>query len=262
MTGTLLAMPVIRAVDSGGAPISGALLQFYLTTTTTPAGVYGTATLSTPLANPVVADAGGLFAPIYLDPAVTYRAQLQTSGGTVIRDLDPVSLNILEASAVQVNAGVATGVYVSPARLAGWTGVAAALGYAPLNRAGDTATNLLIGASAPATTSAGYLGLPVNEQDGAFVLALGDAGKLVRHNSAAGHAHTIPPNASVAYPVGTAIAFRNYGAGVLTVTRGAGVTLTIAGSGASKDVAVAQYGFGTAVLEAPDIWVISGVGLS
>src|SRR5437763_11946684 len=112
MSGTLLAMPVIRAVDSSGLPLAGALLQFYATGTTTPASVYTSSSLGVALSNPVVADAGGLFAPIYLDPAVTYRVQLQTSGGTVIRDVDPVSINILEASQAQVNAGVATGVYV------------------------------------------------------------------------------------------------------------------------------------------------------
>ena len=32
----------------------------------------------------------------------------------------------------------------SPAKLAAWTGIPAALGYTPLNKGGDTATNLLL----------------------------------------------------------------------------------------------------------------------
>ena len=63
MAGLLLAQPVLRAMDANGVPMAGAQLQFYLTGTTTPTPVYSSATLSTPLSNPVVADSGGLFAP-------------------------------------------------------------------------------------------------------------------------------------------------------------------------------------------------------
>ena len=143
------------------------------------------------------------------------------------------------------------------------SGAAAAnLGYTPLNKAGDTAANLSLAFTALSTTSAGYLGAPRNEQDVAYTLALSDAGGMVRHNNASAYAHTIPPVASVGFPIGTAIVFRNYGVGVLTITRGAGVTLCIAGSGTSKDVAMAQYGFATAVMEDTNIWVIAGTGIS
>jgi hypothetical protein len=243
--------------------MAGALLQFYLTGTTTPASVYTSAALGVTLSNPVVADAGGLFAPIYLDPAVTYRVQLQTSGGTVIRDVDPVSTNLLEATQLQVNAGVATGAYVSPAKLAAWTGVPTALGYTPLNRGGDTATNLTLSNSSLAVNSAGYLGLPVNEQDGVYTTVLADAGKVVRHNSGSGHAHTIPPLASVAYPIGTVIAFRNIGAGVVTLTPGTGVTFYKAGTVAAVvGIALSQAGLCTAVMEDANTWVFSGVGMT
>ena len=39
-TGVLLTMPVLVAVNGAGEPISGALLQFYPTGTTTPTPVY------------------------------------------------------------------------------------------------------------------------------------------------------------------------------------------------------------------------------
>ena len=263
MAGTLLPAPVFRAVDANGAPMPGALLQFYVTGTTTPTPAYTTSALSVTLSNPVVADSGGLFVPIYLDPAVTYRVQLQTAATTLVRDIDPASTSVIEASQAQVNAGAATGVFVSPAKLAAWTGVATALGYTPLNKAGDTATNLVLANSVLATTSAGYLGIPVNEQDGTYTAVLTDAGKLVRHNSATAHAHTVPPIASVAYPIGTAIAFRNFGAGVVTLTPGAGVTFYKAGTVASvASVAIAQSGVCSAVLEDTNIWMISGVGIT
>lgn len=263
MAGNLLPMPVIRAVDSSGLPISGALLQFFLTTTTTPATVYTSSALGVALSNPVVADAGGLFVPIYLDPAVTYRVQLQTAAGTVIRDVDPVTFSILEATVGQVNAGIATGVYVSPAKLATWTGIATALGYTPANKAGDTLTNSLLTFSSLATNSSGYLGLPLNEQDTAYTTVLLDAGKLVRCNSAIAVAYTVPPIGSVAYPIGTAIGFRNVGSGVVTMTPGAGVTFFKAGTaGSSATIALAQAGLCTAIMETNNVWCWSGVGMT
>lgn len=250
MTGTFLPAPVFRAVDASGAPLPGAQLQFYLTGTTTPAGVYASASLGTALSNPVVADSGGLFAPIYVDPTVTYRAQLLNAAGTLIRDIDPVA----------TPATIANGA-VTAAMLAGGAALSN-LGYTPLNKAGDTATNLVIANSALANNSAGYLGAPLNEQDASYTLALADAGRLLRANSASGIAYTIPERSAVAWPIGTAIVFRNWGAGVVTITRGTGVALFLAGGSTNKDVALAQYGLATAIMELGDVWVISGVGIS
>ncbi|MGI8840677.1 MAG: hypothetical protein ACR2F8_07860, partial [Caulobacteraceae bacterium] len=73
---------------------------------------------------------------------------------------------------------------------------------------------------------------------------------------------TIPPQASVALPVGTAVVFRSLAGGTVTITRGAGVTLRIAGSATSKDVALAQWGLASAIMDENDDWVISGTGIS
>src|SRR5215216_1125627 len=68
--------------------------------------------------------------------------------------------------------------------------------------------------------------LPVNTQAGAaYTLVLADAGKAVETTSAAAVEVTVPPNASVAFPVGAALAVTQVGAGALTVAAGAGVTL-------------------------------------
>lgn len=82
--------PFFRAVDANGDPVSGALLYFYTTGTLAAASVYTTDALNVAHANPVVADAGGLFAPIYLDSDVEYRAILKTSAGSTIQDIDPL----------------------------------------------------------------------------------------------------------------------------------------------------------------------------
>ena len=250
MPGLYLPPPFDRAVDTNGAPYSGSRIQFYLTGTTTPTSVYTSASLGVPLSNPVVSDSTGVFPPMFLDPTISYRAQWQTPGGSIIQDVDPV------ASPVSINPASVTGAMLA-------AGAALTnLGFTPLNKAGDTATNLLLSNSVLATNSAGYLGAPVNEQDAAYTFVLSDAGKMMRCNSGVGVAWTIPPVASVAWPVGTAIVVRNVGAGVVTITRGAGVTQVLAGANTSKDVSLAQYGLATLMMETANNWVISGVGIT
>ena len=81
-----------RALDANGNPFSGAKWYFYATGTLTPQSVYTTAALSVPHANPVVADSGGKFAPIYLDASLQYRGILENaSGTTTIYDIDPIN---------------------------------------------------------------------------------------------------------------------------------------------------------------------------
>lgn len=83
---------LIPALDANGDPISGAKWKFYLTSSSTPATVYGEADLSGSLGDTVTADAAGRFVSIYLDDAITYRAVLTDSSGTPISpyDIDPV----------------------------------------------------------------------------------------------------------------------------------------------------------------------------
>lgn len=250
MSGTFLCMPVLRAVDATGAPLPGALLQFYVTGTTTPTNVYSSSTLETASSNPAVADFGGLFVPIWLDPAVTYRVQLQTSAGSVIRDIDPVAAPMTLANASVTAAMLQSGVAV------------ANVGYTPLNKAGDTATNLVIASTALSTNSAGYLGLPVNEQDATYTFGLSDAGKLIRCNSASTVGYTVPLVASVNYPIGTAITVRNAGAGTLTLAPAAGATVAKAGSAPQASISLAQYALCTMIMEAANVWVFAGTGMT
>jgi hypothetical protein len=80
-----------QAFDSNGKVISGALLWFYQTGTTTPQTVYADSGATTPLSNPVVADSGGLFPAIYLANTNAYKTVLQTSLGATVRTTDPIS---------------------------------------------------------------------------------------------------------------------------------------------------------------------------
>ena len=74
-----------------GSPINaGAKLYFYQTGTTTPQNTYSDSALTTPNANPVVADSNGLFGPIYLLATPDYKAILKDSSGTTIWTTDPL----------------------------------------------------------------------------------------------------------------------------------------------------------------------------
>ena len=64
-----------------------------------------------------------------------------------------------------------------------------------------------------------------NEKTGSYTLALGDAQGVVEMNVASANTLTVPPNSSVAYPIGTSILVVQTGAGQTTIAAGAGVTV-------------------------------------
>lgn len=87
---TIFALPKQVAVTSVGLPYSLSKLYFYKAGTTTDQPVYTTAALNVAHAQPVVADAFGVFPTIYLDynAPVDYRVQLKTVLGALIYDQD------------------------------------------------------------------------------------------------------------------------------------------------------------------------------
>ena len=99
----LFTLPKAVRVDSTGSPYAGAKANFYLTGTTTRTNTYSDASVGAQYvnANPVVADSGGQFAPIYLDPDITYRCIITDSSDVTLDDVDPVS-DPMAASGVSV----------------------------------------------------------------------------------------------------------------------------------------------------------------
>lgn len=95
----------------------------------------------------------------------------------------------------------------------------------------------------------------INTQVASYTLALTDAGKLVEMNVAGANTLTIPPNATVAFATGAWIDGAQYGAGQVTVTPGAGVTLRSAGG---KLKTTAQYSGFTCVKRGTDEWWVFG----
>lgn len=98
--------------------------------------------------------------------------------------------------------------------------------------------------------------IAINAQTGtSYTTVLADDGKLVTCDNGSAIALTIPPNSSVAYGIGTQINIMQLGAGQVTVTAGAGVTLRSAGS---KLKTSAQYAVVTCAKIATDTWVVVG----
>lgn len=62
----------------------------------------------------------------------------------------------------------------------------------------------------------------------AYTLILADAGKVVRCDNASANTLTIPPNSTVAFPVGTVVHVRSIGLGQTTLVAGLGVTVSSA----------------------------------
>jgi hypothetical protein len=253
------------ALDADGSPYAGAKLFFYQAGTSTLQDVFTDATLNVPLSNPVVSDGAGRFVQIWADISKTYDVRWTDPNGALIYTFDGIT---------SLGGGVAPngdGAIPNQFRAALGLGTAA---LANTGDSGDTVPfldgsntwsgnqNFTAGAQINGN-DVGYMGIPPTDQDADYTLALTDVGKRLTHTSASGHAWTIPPQTSVAWNNDSApIVLRNIGTGVVTVTRGAGVTLRIAGNSSSANVALASYGLAFLERDAQDVWCIGGAGLS
>jgi 3D (Asp-Asp-Asp) domain-containing protein len=89
----------------------------------------------------------------------------------------------------------------------------------------------------------------------AYTFVLADAGKLKETTNVATATLTVPPNSSVAFPVGTQVALRQYGSGQLVVAAGAGVTIR---SYLAQLKSVGQYAELMLTKRATDEWLLAG----
>jgi len=109
-----------------------------------------------------------------------------------------------------------------------------------------TLTSPLINLGVTTDTSTGY------------TTVLSDNGKLITLSNAGAITATIPPNSSVAYPVGAQLNFVQLGAGQVTFTQGAGVTIVSTGATASAPKTRAQYSSATAIQTSANNWLVAG----
>ena len=82
---------------------------------------------------------------------------------------------------------------------------------------------------------------------------------LVPMNKATAVAFKIPTNASVAFPVGTAITVLNKGAGTVTISAVTSGTTTVLSAGAvAASPTLAQYKTAVCIKTATDTWYVAG----
>ena len=94
---------------------------------------------------------------------------------------------------------------------------------------------------------------------GAYTIVAADAGEHIY--STATRTVTIPANASVAFPVGTAITFIAATGTTVTIAITTD-TLLLAGAGTTGSRTLAPFGMATAIKITSTSWIISGNGLT
>ena len=99
-----------------------------------------------------------------------------------------------------------------------------------------------------------------SDQTADYTAVLDDAYQtLVPMNKATAVAFKIPTNASVAFPVGTAITILNKGAGVCTISAVSSGTTTVLSAGAvAAAPTLAQYKTAVCIKTATDTWYVVG----
>ena len=101
--------------------------------------------------------------------------------------------------------------------------------------------------------------LTINAQTASYTAVLADGSNaLVTLSNASANTFTIPPNSSVAFPVGTVLNFAQTGAGQTTITQGSGVTITSVGATASAPKTRVQYSACSAVQTSANNWLVFG----
>jgi hypothetical protein len=96
--------------------------------------------------------------------------------------------------------------------------------------------------------------ITTNAQAASYTLVLSDKDKMIEISNASANTITIPPNSSVAFPIGTQVRILQTGVGQCTATAGAGVTL----NGTPGLKLRAQWSSVTLVKRATDTWVAIG----
>lgn len=113
-----------------------------------------------------------------------------------------------------------------------------------------------LGSAVDSTVFAGLTQATINSQTGtSYTTVLADAGKTIDLNNASSITLTVPPNSSVAYPVGTRIDLVQSGAGQVTIAAGAGVTIN---SKAAALKITGQWSAATLIQRSANTWVLVG----
>lgn len=126
---------------------------------------------------------------------------------------------------------------------------------------GTGQTTAAAGRDALLALDVAYRQLPQSAKNAGFTFDLTQGAGHVYYTGAAATA-TVPPNSSVAFPIGAAITVVNNGSGAVAIARGVGVTMKWAATGADADRSLAVGGMATLLKVATDTWFVSGAALT
>jgi hypothetical protein len=97
--------------------------------------------------------------------------------------------------------------------------------------------------------------ITVNAQSASYTLVITDANKVVTVSNASANNLTVPPNASVAFSIGTQLTIVSIGTGQTNIVAGSGVTINSAGGALKLRV---QYSSATLIKTATNTWLLIG----
>jgi len=128
---------------------------------------------------------------------------------------------------------------------------------------GTPSSGTLSSCTVDGTDAVGFRNVPQNSQSAAYTAVLADSGKHIFHPASDANARTftIPSNASVAYPIGTVLAFSNMTSQVVTISINSD-TMYLGGQGTTGNRSLAQYGVANALKITSTSWIITGTGLT
>lgn len=205
-------------------------------------------------------DTGKLW--LYYNDGTSSQWVLAAGSGSVPSDplkADKTYVDAQDALKLNLTGGTLTGALTCNVPLgvaSGGTGASTAagartaLGLAPIASSGS-ASDLTTG-----TVPGARRDVTINAQTGtSYTFVLADDGLLCTFSNAAAQTVTVPPNSSVAFPVGAKIDVAALGAGKVTLAQGAGVTIN---SAAGYKALGAQYAGGTLIKLATDTWLLIG----
>ena len=182
---------------------------------------------------------------------------LKWNGSAWVNDAVPIISNIDDITGVTITAAADKDFLMYNG--SAWVDQAITLGT-------DTTGNYMTDVSAgtgisithtPAEGSTATIALAdvsTSAQTASYTLVLTDKNKIVEMNVASGNNLTVPPNSSVAFPVGSQINILQVGAGQTTVVQGAGVTVDAAPGLKLRT----RWSYATLIKRAENTWVLVG----
>lgn len=102
--------------------------------------------------------------------------------------------------------------------------------------------------------------LSTNSQTGtSYNLLLSDQGYIVEMSNSSANSVTIPPNSSVAFPIGTQVTVIQTGTGQTSITSGAGVTINCTPQSVANTATLrAQWSSVQLIKRATNTWIVIG----